>query len=165
MELVDAITFETVTMAAPNELEQIAQLVGKYCGNAKAESFRKACDAADSSTVNKLLDQTVLEMTGEDVQEAMYQFVEKFPDDKQYLHEELRNATFEFQKVRVFERYYEKLMSIVKKNGVNSSPIDKVKKGLFGKAKKKKEKMPITKQEAYDILELLKALSELNKLV
>jgi UDP-galactopyranose mutase len=163
MELVDAITFGTVTMAAPNELEQIAQLVGKYCGTAKAESFRRACYASDSRTVNELLDQTVLKMTGEDVQEAMYQFVEKFPDDKQYLHEELSKETFEFQKVKVFERYYKKLMSIMKKNGATGSTSSK-KKGLFGRKKTKKEQLPITKQEAYDILELLKALSELTKL-
>jgi hypothetical protein len=94
---------------------------------------------------------------------AMSSFIDKFPTLKKEMQDELSQYHFDYERTKVFEKYYEKLMSIMKQNGVTGSASSK-KKGLFGRKKTKKEQLPITKQEAYDILELLKALSELNKL-
>lgn len=138
MELIETATFPIMGMAAKEELNQISDIVGSYLGDDKKEAFLKACENLNTQMLNDLLDKTVEALTGnQDVYEAMIDFIDKFPTLKNEMREELSQYHFEYKQTKVFERYYKKLISIMKKNDNGSKMVKG--KGLFSKRKKKSE--------------------------
>ena len=80
MELLQYTSFASAVASSKEQLKRISNIVSKYCGQAKAESFLQACDSLDFATANTILDDTIRELTGYDsVSIALSAFADKFP--------------------------------------------------------------------------------------
>ena len=64
MELLQPTSFASAVASSKEQLKAISNIVSKYCGQAQADGFLKACDALDFTTANTILDDTVKELTG-----------------------------------------------------------------------------------------------------
>ena len=105
MELLQSTTFASAVASSKDQLKKISNIVSKYCGQAKANTFFKACDT---------LDDTVKELTGYDsVSIAFSVFADKFPQLNPDLGNRVSSALSESDKVKAIESYRERIINII----------------------------------------------------
>ena len=113
MGLLHPASFASSVASAGDNLEKIAGLVGKYCGEASARKFQSAYRQLDYNTANRLLEQTVFELSGFDsVPEALNMFSEKFPELPE-LGRDLSQALTEPEKAKAIARHADRIWSIM----------------------------------------------------
>lgn len=114
MELLQPTSFASAVASSKKQLERISNIVSKYCGQAKAESFLQACDSLDFATANTILDDTIRELTGYDsVSIALSAFTEKFPQLSPELGNKVSDALSEADKVKAIERFRMQIINII----------------------------------------------------
>ncbi len=114
MELLPPTSFPSSVASSKEQLNKIASIVAKYCGQAKADEFINACYALDFEVANTILDDTVNVLTGFDsVSIALNAFVEKFPQLSPDLSNKVSVAMSEVDKVKVIDSYRLEIMSII----------------------------------------------------
>lgn len=114
MELLQSTTFASAVASSKDQLKKISNIVSKYCGQAKANTFFKACDTLDFKTANTILDDTVKELTGYDsVSIAFSVFSDKFPQLNPDLGNRVSSALSESDKVKAIESYRERIINII----------------------------------------------------
>lgn len=108
MELIHPASFASAVAAAWDDLEQIAEIVGRRCGKTSAQEFLTACKQLDCTRANQLLDQTVEALSGySSVSTALVMFAEKFPELNPGLSGNVSRAKTERDKVKALNSYLE----------------------------------------------------------
>lgn len=114
MELLQPTSFASAVASSKKQLERISNIVSKYCGQAKAESFLQACDTLDFATANTILNDTIRELTGYDsVSIALSAFADKFPQLSPELGNKVSSAWSEAEKVKVIDSYRSRIINII----------------------------------------------------
>ena len=114
MELLQPTSFPSAVASSKEQLIKISKIVSKHCGQAKAESFLKACAAFDFTTANTILDDIVRELTGYDsVSIALSAFVDKFPQLSPDLGNKVSGALSEADKVKAIDSYRSRIINII----------------------------------------------------
>lgn len=114
MELLHPASFASAVTSSKEQLKKISNIVSKYCGQAKAESFLQACDSLDFATANTILDDTIRELTGYDsVSIALSAFADKFPRLSPELGNRVATALSEADKVRAIEGFRAQIINII----------------------------------------------------
>ncbi len=114
MELLQPTSFASAVASSKKQLERISNIVSKYCGQAKAESFLQACDTLDFAAANTILDDTIRELTGYDsVSIALSAFTEKFPQLSPELGNKVSGALSESDKVKAIDSYRSRIINII----------------------------------------------------
>lgn len=114
MELLQSTTFASAVASSKEQLKKISNIVSKYCGQVKANTFLKACDTLDFKTANAILDDTVKELTGYDsVSIAFSIFADKFPELNPDLGNKVSGALSEPDKVKAIESYRARIINII----------------------------------------------------
>lgn len=106
MELLQSTNFVSAVAGSKEQLRRISNIVSKYCGQKKAESFLQACDVFDFTTANTILDNTIIELTGYDsVYIALNAFADKFSQLSPELGNKVSAALSESDKVKAINNY------------------------------------------------------------
>lgn len=114
MELLQPTSFASAVASSKEQLKAISNIVSKYCGQAQADGFLKACDALDFTTANTILDDTVKELTGHDsVSIALSAFADKFPQLSPDLGNKVSGALSEADKVKAIDSYRSRIINII----------------------------------------------------
>ncbi|MBP7187890.1 MAG: hypothetical protein KBA55_14275 [Ruminococcus sp.] len=114
MELLQPTSFASAVASSKEQLKRISNIVSKYCGQAKAESFLQACDTLDFTTANTILDDTIRELTGYDsVSIALSAFADKFPQLSPELSNKVSGALSESDKVKAIDSYRSRIINII----------------------------------------------------
>lgn len=112
--LLQPASFASAVICAEEQLKNISKIVLKYCGQAKADGFLKACGSVDYNTANAILDDMVEVLTGYDsVPMALSMFAEKFPGLSPELGNKVSKALSEFEKVKAIESYRTEILEII----------------------------------------------------
>lgn len=119
MELLQPTSFASAVASSKEQLKVISSIVSKYCGQAQADDFLKACDALDFTTANTILDDTVKkitkEITGYDydsVSIALSAYVDRLPQLSPDLGNKVSGALSEADKVKAFDSYRSRIINI-----------------------------------------------------
>ena len=114
MELLPPAIFASSVASSKESLKKISGIILKYCGNDVAQKFQNACDSLDFDTANRILDETVEELTGiGSVSLALSSFVDKFPNLNPKLSDEVSSASSEAEKVKAIDRYFEDISNTI----------------------------------------------------
>ena len=114
MELLQPTSFASAVASSKEQLKRISNIVSKYCGQTKAESFLQACNTLDFATANTILDDTIRELTGYDsVSIALSAFTEKFPQLSPKLGNKVSIALFESDKVKAIDSFRMEIINIM----------------------------------------------------
>ena len=114
MELLQPTSFASAVASSKEQLKAISNIVSKYCGKAKADSFLKACDSLDFKAANDILDDAVNELTGYDsVYRALSVFADKFPQLSPELGDRVASALSEADKVKAIEGFRTQIINII----------------------------------------------------
>ena len=110
MELIDPILFSSEVLAAEEQFAAIAEMIRKYAGNAESERFIQAYKNNDVNTTEAMLDELVTCITGDqDTTDALYHFVEKFPNLNPELYGVVAAESFEYRKVTAIDEFYDRM--------------------------------------------------------
>lgn len=113
MELIRPTSFISAVASSKDSLKKISDIIAKYCDN-NAKDFRKAYENLDFITVNRILDDTIKELTGQDsVYLALSVFVNKFPQLSPELKNQVSAALSESDKVKAIDAYREQIIKII----------------------------------------------------
>ncbi len=116
MELINPITFASSVVSAMPVFENLADIVGKYCGEGLKTEFMVACKNIDFEKANTILDKTVKEITGYDnVSDALSLFADKF-NGIEGLKGKMSECVSERDKVKAIVSYANKINDIIEKN-------------------------------------------------
>lgn len=114
MELIDPIVFVSEVIAAEEQFSEIGTLIRKYQGDEAAELFRQTYKSNDAQNAMDMLDQLVMTISGcDNTTNALFQFVEKFPELNPELFSAVAAEIFEHHKVSVIDRYYDQMKQIM----------------------------------------------------
>lgn len=114
MELLHPTSFASAVASSKESLKKIAVIIKKYCGQAKADNFLKACDSLDFSAANTILDETVKELTGYDsVSIALTAFADRFPQLSPELGSKVSSSLSEADKVKAIEGFRTQIINII----------------------------------------------------
>lgn len=108
MELINPMGFASAVLVAEEQFAAISKLLRKYCGNEPAECFIRAYNSNDVGISIDMLDQLVLAISGcSNTTDALYQFIEKFPNLNPELYGAVAAESFEFRKITALDQFYE----------------------------------------------------------
>lgn len=114
MELLHPTSFASAVASSKESLRKVANIITKYCGHERAESFLKACEGLDFSAANTILDETVKELTGYDsVSIALSAFTDKFPQLSPALGDSVSSALSEADKIKAIEGFRVQILNII----------------------------------------------------
>lgn len=117
MELLRATIFISIVESCNKSLKKVSEIIAKYCGRDSAKEFLDACDKLDFTNANRILDDTVKELTGYgSVSIALSVFADKFSQDIPKLSNEVSAAWSEADKVKVIDRYRERIWELIKES-------------------------------------------------
>lgn len=114
MELLPPAIFASSVASSKESLKRISNIISRYRGNDAAQKFQNACDTLDFDTANRILDETVKELTGIDsVSLALSDFADKFPNLNPKLSDDVYSASSEAEKVKAIDRYFESISDTI----------------------------------------------------
>lgn len=117
MELLRATLFISIVEYCRDSLERISYIIKKYCGEDSDKRFLHACDTLNFTNANRILDDTVKELTGySSVSIAISAFADKFSQDIPELSNEISAAWSEVDKVKVINRYRKQISKLIKES-------------------------------------------------
>lgn len=114
MELLPSGKFASIVMSSKKSLTNLSILIDKYCGSENAIKFANACDQLDFETANRILDDTVRELSGySSVSIALSSFADKFPQLSPALADDVSAALSESDKVKAINNYAQRISDIM----------------------------------------------------
>ena len=114
MELIDPIVFATEVLVGKEQFVKIAEIIRKYEGHDAAERFIKAYENVDVKTTEAMIDQLVIHLTGiQNTTDALYHFVEKFPNLNPELYGIIAAESYEYRKVTAIDGFYDRMKQIM----------------------------------------------------
>lgn len=113
MALLPTTNFPSAVASSKEQFDNISIIVKKYLGQEEADSFSQACKAYDFKTANRILEDTIKELTGHSpVSIALGAFADKFPQLSPELGNKVSAALSEPDKVKAIESFRSKILSI-----------------------------------------------------
>ena len=114
MALLPPTSFIAAVASSKEQFDKISEIVERYFGQEKADSFSQACKEHDFTTANRILEDTIKELTGHSpVSIALRAFADKFPQLSPELGNKVSSALSEPDKVKAIESFRLKILSII----------------------------------------------------
>jgi hypothetical protein len=116
MALLDSSGFESVVNHAWEHLENLSNVISRYCGEDARVEFIQACRNLDHETANRVLDKAIAKISGRDAAtDALAGFARKFPQI-QGLADDIDKAGSEKDKILALAGHHDKINEILSDN-------------------------------------------------